>query len=379
MTTPSPFLPIDIDPIAQAPVRLQPDNFMHNMWGGDWITRFKNLPPSVRPIGESWEFSTHRDRPTRIQLSNNKTASLFDLISSYPEQILGQKLAEKKSAPFLLKFIDPRDDLSVQVHPTEKSEAWYILDVGAEVGEGVIYLGFNPAKAAGYASTEEFEEAFLSAILQANSQGPIVDAAQREKAARLVLPFLNRIAVRPGEAYRVNPGTIHAIGKGVRLFEIQETSDLTYRLWDWNRPDADKLKDKKLEFRPLHLDQAKKVLDYRPQSAEHYRMARRPVATEKSVREDVVIEEENHRFATHLITLPGRGREAVLKTNGAFLVLTGVAGSTALSFARQANSGFESWGELARGRTVLVPARVAKIKLIAQSETAEILKSYCPA
>jgi mannose-6-phosphate isomerase class I len=183
--------------LIRRPLRLQADNFADYMWGGDWIPRMKGLPVPNAPVAESWEFSGHKERPSLVYLANGASVPLTTLIEKFPAEILGESLARTRPArvPILLKFIDSKDDLSLQVHPpadyaarvehdSGKAESWIILETGRETGEGFIYIGFNPDKAASYADAASFEESFLSAIQQANSLGPSVDPAVREKAER---------------------------------------------------------------------------------------------------------------------------------------------------------------------------------------------------
>lgn len=383
------LLPSSLSSVTTQPIGLQADNFTHNMWGGSWIAAWKGLAAPIRPVGESWEFSAHPKHPSLVSCPDGSLHTLIELLRAFPKNMVGARTLKKDQFPFLLKFIDSREDLSVQVHPSDeqaermeedagKSEAWYILDVEEAKDAGFIYLGFDPKKVKQYGSAMEFEEAFLAAIQQANSYGPQVKPKEREKAMRLVLPFLNRLKVVPGEAYRVPPGTIHAIGRGVRLFEIQETSDITYRIWDWNRPDAEMQKDGKLEFRPLHLDKAKQVLDYQPHGPDYYRISRRPVDAQGkgAIEEEIIISEDEHRFTANLLSLRDKGAEISVETKQHFCVLTCVEGSAGVHFAYQANGAMEKWGRLLRGRSVLIPAAVARVVLTSETSSTQIIKSY---
>lgn len=340
--------------------RLSADNFTFNMWGGRWIPSLKKWPlQDDRPIGESWEFSTHREHPSRLIHTDGSTRSLRDAIGA--------------DAPFLLKFIDSADDLSVQVHPSDdyarrhagdsgKAESWIILDVGNNSDDGFIYLGFDPKKVEGYKTTDDFQEAFFNAINQANLLGPSDDAAVREQGARLILPFLNKIRVKPGEAYNVPPGTIHAIGRGVRLFEIQQSSDVTYRVWDWNRPDVAHRHKGKLMFRPLHIDHAQHVLDFHAHAPAHYALS----AERVDAYEEKLIKNTEARFACHRLAIT-KGQSVEQKTNGAYQVLTVVAGEIELP----------SVGILKAGYSAFVPAGVTNY-VITSVFGATVLKSYEP-
>lgn len=361
------------------PLRLQLDNFTDNMWGGDWIPRLKGLPPPAGPVGESWEFSAHPHHPSHV----DGGLPLPGLLASHSPALLGEGLARRLAgrSPFLLKLIDSRDDLSVQVHPDDdyarlkekdsgKAESWVVLGVDASNGGGFIYLGFDPRRAESFADDAAFSEAFLAAIAQANGQGPSEDPAVREKAERLVLPFLNRVSVKPGDVYDVPPGTVHAIGRGVRLFEIQQSSDLTYRVWDWNRPDAKKLKEGKRVFRELHLEQARAVLDFHPRPSSDYR--RPPVPVLRPGDGAVVsrlTEEAGSRYGAERIVLARTG--AWTDVPGGFSVLTVLSGGVEIECSGA------SWGRAMAGASILIPAASAP-RLRSVAVSSELIRSYVP-
>jgi mannose-6-phosphate isomerase class I len=195
----------------------------------------KGLPTSGRPIGESWEFSVHADHPGRAILADGKEVELTSVFAG-------------RSAGLLIKFVDARDNLSLQVHPSDayarrhenssgKSESWFVLGVGNNAGDGYIYLGFDDQKRRAYKTIPEFSAAFARAC--------------RGGEEKEILSFVRKIKVKPGDAFHVPPGTVHAVGRGVIFFEIQQSSGLTYRLWDWNRRGRD-----------MHLDKAFDVLDF---------------------------------------------------------------------------------------------------------------------
>src|SRR5437660_682211 len=110
MFEPSPDL---LKSLTRGLIRLAPDNFTFNMWGGAWIPRLKNLePPGGTPVGESWEFSTHRDRPNQVVLADGRKISLAKLLEAFPVEIWGERVFRRTGAPapFLLKFIDSKDN-----------------------------------------------------------------------------------------------------------------------------------------------------------------------------------------------------------------------------------------------------------------------------
>ena len=198
------------------------------IWGGTKLKTNYGKQTDKTPCAESWELSFHKDGLTR--LANGKKLS-----ESVTEKELGKNVKVFPFFPVLIKFIDAKQDLSVQVHPSDdyalqnensfgKTEMWYIVE--AEQGAG-IYLGFNRD-----VTKEEYETAI--------------------KENRLT-ELLNFYEVKAGECYFIPSGTIHAIGKGCLICEIQQNSNLTYRVYDYGR------KDKNGIARELHIDKALKV------------------------------------------------------------------------------------------------------------------------
>ncbi len=198
------------------------------LWGGNKLKEKYHKVTDKTPCAESWELSFHKDGLT--QLANGSP-----LAESVTEKDLGEKVNAFPFFPVLNKFIDAKQDLSVQVHPSDeyalknensfgKTEMWYIVE--AEKGAG-IYLGFNRT-----VSQEEYERAI--------------------KEKRLT-ELLNFYEVKAGECYFIPSGTIHAIGAGCLIYEIQQNSNLTYRVYDYGR------KDKNGNERELHIEKALKV------------------------------------------------------------------------------------------------------------------------
>ena len=198
------------------------------IWGGTKLKTNYGKQTDKTPCAESWELSFHKDGLTR--LANGKKLS-----ESVTEKELGKNVKVFPFFPVLIKFIDAKQDLSVQVHPSDdyalqnensfgKTEMWYIVE--AEQGAG-IYLGFNRD-----VTKEEYETAI------------------KENRLTELLIFYQ---VKAGECYFIPSGTIHAIGKGCLICEIQQNSNLTYRVYDYGR------KDKNGNARELHIDKALKV------------------------------------------------------------------------------------------------------------------------
>lgn len=206
------------------PLRFEP-LMKEVVWGGERLARAgKRVAKGKNPkmIGESWEVSALEGEVSVVTNGELADNTLTDLVEVYMGDLVGDAVYERFGLefPVLLKFIDTRDKLSVQVHPTSefaeemhgsrgKTEMWYIID---SEPDGAIYLDFSRAL-----SEDEYDA--------------MVEAGTIEKGLRKRL-------VHKGEAFLVPAGTIHSIGGGVLLAEVQETSDITYRIYDWGRKDA---------------------------------------------------------------------------------------------------------------------------------------------
>lgn len=222
-------------------VKLYPE-CKDNLWGGVKLREKYGKKTEKDPVAESWELSFHKDGPTR--LADGKT-----LQESATAKDLGKNCEGFPFFPVLAKFIDAKQDLSVQVHPSDayalknensfgKTEMWYIVE--ADEGAG-IYLGF---------SRDVTKEEYVSAIEN-----------------NTLTELLNFFEVKAGECYFIPSGTIHAIGKGCLICEIQQNSNLTYRVYDYGRRDKDG------NLRELHVEKALKVTalnkyEYAPLCAE---------------------------------------------------------------------------------------------------------------
>jgi mannose-6-phosphate isomerase len=233
------------------PLRFEPI-FMERIWGGRRIETVlgKALPPN-KPIGESWEISDQGSHSSVVANGPQCGSTLRQLMANSPEALLGRAaLSSLQPAggdlrfPLLVKWIDAHDKLSIQVHPRDghprlppgesgKTECWFIADTapGAE-----IYVGLR--------------------------RGIDRQLLEHELARGTVDKCLNTYAARPGDFYFVPAGTPHAIGAGVLLTEIQQTSDTTFRLFDWNRVDPATGRP-----RTLHVAAALDSIDLRPESA----------------------------------------------------------------------------------------------------------------
>lgn len=210
------------------------------LWGGDKIIPFKHLDSKLENVGESWEISGVKDNETIVAEGPDKGKSLNQLVREYRGQLVGQENYERfgDEFPLLIKFIDARQDLSIQVHPTDeiahrqgkergKTEMWYALEPtpGAQ-----LYNGLKQQ-----ITPEQYE--------QMVADDTITDA-------------LARYEVHDGDVFFIPAGRIHAIGAGCFVAEIQQTSDVTYRIYDFKRM------DKNGNYRELHTKQAAESIDY---------------------------------------------------------------------------------------------------------------------
>ncbi len=211
------------------------------IWGGSRMRSVlgKRLP-SGKKIGESWELSGVEGDLSVVANGYLAGNDIEELIEVYMGDLVGDTVYEKFGVefPLLIKFIDAAEALSIQVHPDDalaaerhnaygKTEMWYVLDSDADAN---LYLGFNRN-----VSREEY--------LDSVEAGTLSD-------------MLTRVDVKPGDAYFIPAGTIHSIGGGVMVLEIQQTSDITYRVFDWNRTDKDG------NSRELHTDLAVDAMDF---------------------------------------------------------------------------------------------------------------------
>ena len=211
------------------------------VWGGQRLRPYKGLEPSDEPIGESWEVSAVPNSCSVISNGEWKGQSLIAVIDQYPDEILGKEVNKKYGGklPLLVKFIDAKRDLSIQVHPNDemarrrhgkmgKSEMWYVIS--ADEGSH-LYAGFK--------------------------KKITPDEYQRRIADGTIVDVLADHSVQAGDVFYLPAGRVHAICGGILLAEVQQSSDVTYRIYDYNRPGMDG------KPRELHTELAAEALDYR--------------------------------------------------------------------------------------------------------------------
>lgn len=221
------------------PLRFEPI-YQYRLWGGRRLADWLRAPlPGDGPIGEAWLLSDRDDHPSRVAEGPLKGQTIVQLMAQSRQQILGNLASRFERFPLLLKFLDVRQMLSVQVHPaddktdlippgnTGKTEAWVVLE--ADPGSR-IYAGLKPGTTA--------------ADLRGLSQGTVDD-------------HLASFTPEHESSILINAGIVHALGNGVVVFEVQENSDVTFRLYDWDHIDP-----KTGHPRPLQVDQALACVDF---------------------------------------------------------------------------------------------------------------------
>lgn len=213
------------------------------LWGGSRLNDDFSKGIDLEPLAETWECSTHPDGPSLVASGEFSGRLLSDVLKEHPE-FLGTHPETKGELPILIKFIDAKKDLSVQVHPDDayafekengqkgKTEMWYVLDASKDAQ--LIY-GFT------------------------RDMNP--DALRRSLKTGVIERYLQKVPVHKDDVFFIEPGTVHAIGAGSLVAEIQENSNLTYRMYDYNRT------DKNGNLRELHLDKAMDVVNTKGSAA----------------------------------------------------------------------------------------------------------------
>jgi mannose-6-phosphate isomerase len=222
------------------PLRFEPI-YQYRLWGGRRLAELLTRPlPGNGPIGEAWILSDRDDHSSRIANGPLKGQTITQLLGQFREQLLGKLAQRFRRFPLLLKFLDAREMVSVQVHPADaqtdllpkgesgKTEAWVVLKAEEK---SRIYAGLKP--------------------------GTTADDLRRALANGTVADDLEYFTPKPGDGVFLPAGTVHSLGDGVVVFEIQENSDVTFRLYDWGHVD-----DKTGHLRALQVDQAVACIDF---------------------------------------------------------------------------------------------------------------------
>ncbi len=300
------WYPIKFTPILQ-----------EKIWGGTKLASFLNKKLDSDTVGESWEVSAVKDNISVVANGVLKLKTLQELLEIYNEEFVGKKVYKtfKNEFPLLIKFIDANDDLSVQLHPDDtlakrrhnsfgKTEMWYIIH--ADRGSRLI-LGFK--------------------------DGIEKESYQKSLQEKKILSILNEVPVKKGDAYLLPTGTIHAIGAGVLLAEVQQTSDVTYRVYDWDRVDTNG------NARKLHIEEAIDAINFKNKGE------KASYTVQKNSTTPMI---SCQYFTTNVLSLDKKTRMDYSKIDS-FVIYMCVSGS-----AKLVNLDFKV--DMKIGETVLIPA-----------------------
>ena len=331
MTTSGSDLPAPVVPLRLI-ARQQP-----TVWGGHLLTSVLGKPSVPEPVGESWEIW----EGDSVASAPYQGLTLEALCARFPRELLGSVPLERSHArfPLLTKFIDAEQPLSVQVHPNDeqaqelegqpngKTEAWHIL--AAKDGAWIIH-GLE-----GHVDAQEL---------------------RRRLEAGTADDLLHKIAVKPGDTVFMPAGTIHAIGPGVLLHEVQQTSAVTYRLYDWNRQAQG-------SKRELHLDRGLSVSSLKPSASALVKT----LAWHQGEAAEVTMLLATEYFSVKRLEL--RGTISLDTRDRSFHILTALSGVVTLLNAGEAPAGLKA------GESLLVPAAVGGYDLVSE-EGAVVLVEY---
>ncbi|MDI5950645.1 type I phosphomannose isomerase catalytic subunit [Flavobacterium yafengii] len=315
------FYPLQFEPILK-----------ERIWGGEKLKTVLNKPITSTITGESWELSTVEGDISVVINGEWKGRSLADIINDSPDEILGTEVHARfgKQFPLLFKYLDAREDLSIQVHPNDelakkrhnsfgKTEMWYIMQADDDAR---IIVGFK-------------EKSNASEYLE-------------NLANKTLLSILDDVKVKSGDVFFLETGTVHAIGAGLVVAEIQQTSDITYRLYDFDRVDGNG------NTRELHIDLALDAINYNK------------VETKKEYTKN--INDSNEivdcpYFTTNFIPLDGE--ILVSKSGKTFTVYMCIEGTFELEYNN-------SKLQYKKGDTVLIPAAMNAFILNGKASILEI-------
>ncbi len=307
--------------IPDGPLRFQPI-FRPYLWGGRRLQTMLNKKiPDDGVWAESWEIVDHGQDQSVVVAGPFEGRTLGELIQSDPHAVLGLDANPEIGFPLLLKYLDCNRVLSVQVHPDDaygarmakpdlgKTEAWYVVD--AEPG-ALIYAGLKPG-------------IDRLALAEAIAEGRTEETLQT-------------LAPKAGDCVFIPAGTIHALGAGLVVAEIQQASDTTFRLFDWNRVGDDG------KSRPLHIEQALEVIDYNQNDVAFVERCRSELGYG-----DLLVDCDKFR----LLELK---KSAAIETDNGFVVVSVVKGQAIL----KSRNGVE---KLALGESILIPAACERFEL----------------
>lgn len=305
------------------------------IWGGQKLRQLLNKPTKSSVAGESWELSDVEGDTSVVANGPLAGTTLKTLLEQYKADLVGEKVYAQFGSkfPLLIKYIDAKKDLSVQLHPNDtlakarhqsfgKTEMWYVIQ--ADEGSNLI-IDFNQPMSA--------------------------ERYKKHLEAKTLPSILNFETVSKGDTFFIEVGRIHAIGAGVLLAEIQQTSDITYRVYDWDRTDAQG------KPRELHNDLAMDAIDFKMDR--DFKVNYKP---QNNTPEQLV---SCPYFTTNVLDIEGE----ILKhnTNDCFLIYMAVDGASVFEVDGRVT-------ELSFGETLLIPACIKHFKIT--SSNARLLEVY---
>ena len=314
------------------PIKFQPI-LKDKIWGGQKLKTILNKPSNLPNIGESWEISDVEGDTSVVASGALKGQSLKQLLETYKDAILGEKNYKifGNKFPLLIKFIDAKEDLSIQLHPNDelaakrhnsfgKTEMWYVMQADEDAN---LIVGFNQKMT---------PETYLQHL-----------------EAKTLPQILNFDKVKEGDTYFIEVGRVHAIGAGVLLAEIQQTSDITYRVYDWDRVDDEG------NARELHNDLAIDAFDF--DMKDDFRV---DYKTEKNTSNQMV---SCPYFTTSLLHVT----DSILKLNtkDSFFIYMCVEGEAMIE--TELTSEF-----IKKGETLLLPAAIKTYKITELARAADL-------
>ncbi|WP_290696639.1 type I phosphomannose isomerase catalytic subunit [Lacinutrix sp.] len=317
------------------PIKFQPI-FKEKIWGGNKLETVLEKKTNASSVGESWEISAVEDAISIVANGPLKGESLQSLLKEYTSNLIGNKNYETfgNKFPLLIKFIDAKEDLSIQLHPNNelalerhnsfgKTEMWYVMQAEKEAN---LIVGFNQ---------EVTSEKYLKHLQN-----------------KTLPEILNFDKVKTGDTYFIDVGRVHAIGAGVMLAEIQQTSDITYRVYDWDRVDANG------KSRDLHNDLAIDAIGFNMK--DDFRVSYSKIKNEVNKLVSCLY------FTTNYLPIQNNNIQK-FNTFDSFIIYICVEGEATINA-----SGFIE--TIKKGETILIPAAIKLFEI--KAKKAELLEVY---
>jgi mannose-6-phosphate isomerase len=318
------------------PLKFKPV-FHYRIWGGDKLRTDLHKVYDQDSIGESWEISAVPESETVVEQGIYKGKTINDLIKDFKADFLGEDIYQQYGGafPLLIKFIDAKKPLSIQVHPNNKlarerhdsfgkNEMWYIMP---SFEDATITVGFK----------EQIDK----------------NSYQKHLDNNTITDVLNEFPVKAGDAFYIPTGRVHAIGAGVVLAEIQQSSDVTYRIYDYDRKDA-----KTGKTRELHTEMALEAIDFELHDTYHTDYNRK-----KNQANELI---SSPYFKTNFLKIKGKQQRDLSQMNS-FVIYMCVKGAASLIYEQQTYS-------MTQGECLLLPAGIEAVSF--KAKTAQLIEVY---